>query len=89
MSKKVKVQAPKLMPYPKEQEMRCGCKVSWYYYELEADAKTAAAAARHNSAILANQGYDFGYQAPGWHIDSTQSWFPGLFEVCIPQLNQR
>lgn len=52
-------------PYPPSQSERSGNKVAWYTYTRKADAEIAAAAARHNAAIMAEQGFDFGYQVPG------------------------
>lgn len=79
----------KLMSYPQPVDSRCGCKVSWNYYADHEQAKAAAVAAEHNAEILADQGYDFGYQCPG-HIKlmsgHTGEWarYNGLFEVCLP-----
>lgn len=75
-----KVKTSKLMPYPPCQDERVGCKVSWYTYVNEADAKEASRAAEHNARILEAQGYDFGYQAPG-HVSKQPD---GRFEVTIP-----
>ena len=51
--------------YPKPIKSECGCKVSWYYYDNEADARAAADVAEHNAEIMYQEGYDFGYQCPG------------------------
>ena len=74
-------------PYPPHQAMRSGCKVSWYYYAKEDDAKKAAEVAKHNAAIQSSLGYDFGYQSPGYSIQLMGANWPdyaGLWEVCIP-----
>lgn len=42
-----------------------GCKVCWYTYATEAEAIAASLVARHNAAIDAAAGYDFGFQSPG------------------------
>ena len=81
----------KLQEYPTHQHVRSGCKVSWLYYAKEEDARKAAAAAKANAKILAAQGFDFGYQSPGY-IDkladdlSIKEWseYAGMYEVCIP-----
>lgn len=74
-------------PYPPYQRVRTGCKVSWYYYAKKEDAEQAAEVAKHNAAIQASLGYDFGYQSPGYSIQLMgDSWpsYQGLWEVCIP-----
>lgn len=74
-----------LKSYPKPAETRTGIKVSWYYFDNESDAKACSEAARYNGAILAGQGYDFGYQAPGAiHGPGKQNFYPELWEVVIP-----
>lgn len=68
-------------PYPPEQDLRSGCKVSWYYYDSREDADACAKVAKHNARIALSEGYDFGYCGPGsvsW-VESRQQW-----EVCIP-----
>lgn len=70
----------KHLPYPKEDDSRCGCKVSWYIYKDRAAAEEAAKAAKHNARIDAARGYDFGFQSPG----SISKLEDGRFEVCIP-----
>lgn len=67
-------------PYPIAKHEESGCKVGWLTYDKEEDAKTASKAARYNAEILAAQGYDFGYQAPG-EIRRTSA---GEFVVVIP-----
>jgi hypothetical protein len=42
-----------------------GCKVGWYTYDNEAEAKAASAQAARDAARMARQGYDFGYQVVG------------------------
>lgn len=78
--------------YPKRQGWRGGCKVSWYYYAREADARHAAEAAVHNGKIQEGLGYDFGYCCPGevrkMPDDNPAPYgkpeLKGLWEVCIP-----
>jgi hypothetical protein len=79
-----------IQQYPQHQAVRGGGKVSWLYYADREDAEKAAAAARVNAEILAQRGYDFGFQEPG-AIDQIgdvpdPSWekYVGLYEVCIP-----
>lgn len=81
-----KAEKPRYMPYPKEQGLRVGIKVSWYYYDDEADAKKAAKAAQHNAVIQAEQGYDFGYMMPGAirKMPPNVAENAGRWEVCIP-----
>lgn len=62
-----------------EVRQRSGCKVGWYYYADEATAQRAAKIARHNAAIDAGQGYDFGYCSPG----SVRKMQDGTYEVCV------
>lgn len=69
--------------YPEPKERRIGIKVKWYYYDNEADAKTAAEVARKQADYQASRGYDFGYQSPG-SIRRHQDWYPGLIEVTLP-----
>lgn len=45
---------------------RSGCKVGWDTYDDEAEAQAASARAREQAVKLARQGYDFGYQMPGY-----------------------
>lgn len=80
--------APTYMPYPKEDGLRSGIKVSWHYYKDRAAAEQCSEAARHNGIIQENLGYDFGYCMPG-SIDvvGDNRGMPeriGWFEVCIP-----
>jgi hypothetical protein len=74
--------------YPQHQNVRSGCKVSWYYYAKKEDAEKAAEVAKHNAQIQASLGYDFGYQSPGYRVELIgDNWGPeykGLWEVCIP-----
>ncbi len=67
------------LPYPKEDDFRGGCKVSWLIYSDKAVAEEAAKAAKHNARIDAARGYDFGFQSPG-SIDERKD---GRYEVCI------
>lgn len=75
--------APAYKDYPKSDEQRSGIKVSWLYYKDRAMADEAAVAAKHNAAIQASLGYDFGYCSPGY-VTAHQEFHPGMFEVCIP-----
>jgi hypothetical protein len=68
------------MTYPKEDDSRSGCKVGWLIYKDRELAEVAAKAAKHNSILDAQRGYDFGYQCPG----SISKLNDGRFEVCIP-----
>lgn len=76
------------LPYPKNDGMRSGIKVSWYYYKSRDAARDASMAAAHNARIQENLGYDFGYCAPG-SIEQVgenrgMPQYLGMFEVCIP-----
>jgi Neuraminidase (sialidase) len=71
-------------PYPQHQNVRSGCKVSWYYYAKKEDAEKAAEVAKHNAAIQWELGYDFGYCSPGSIRLSDWEDYKGLYEVCIP-----
>lgn len=72
-------------PYPIPQATRSGCKVTWYYYDKEADAIAAAAAAKFNRVEREAQGYDFGYQSPGAPPTMTLAGAnAGKWQVCIP-----
>jgi hypothetical protein len=85
--KRQKREAPKYMPYPPHDDVRSGCKVGWYYYKSHEAAEQCATAARHNAAIQASLGYDFGYQSPGSITQCNENHWPeydGLYEVCIP-----
>lgn len=68
------------LPYPKEEKIVTGCKVSWLYYKTREEAEEAAKAAEHNAVLYMQRGYDFGYCSPG-SIDETDD---NLFKVCIP-----
>jgi hypothetical protein len=75
--------------YPKPDDQRSGCKVSWYYYKDRAAAEACAAAAKHNAVIQESHGYDFGYCAPGSITQITKAYggsdqMIGMFEVCLP-----
>jgi hypothetical protein len=87
MAKKPRAKTYDYKSYPEYQALRSGCKVSWYYYAKKEDAEKAAEAARHNAAIQASLGYDFGYQSPGYRVELKGAEWPqyqGLWEVCIP-----
>jgi hypothetical protein len=66
--------------YPAFVSRRTGCKVSWLRYKTLAEAEQASDAAKHNAKIVANLGFDFGYQSPGEIIKMDS----GLYEVVIP-----
>lgn len=71
--------------YPPPQATRSGAKVTWYYYDKEADALAAAEAAKFNRRTREQQGYDFGYQSPGAPPRlMTVGPNDGKWEVCIP-----
>lgn len=75
----------KWMPYPKEDAIRSGIKVSWHYYRNKADAEKCAKAAKHNAVRQMELGYDFGYCAPGSiYGPGQQNFHPDMWEVCIP-----
>jgi len=72
---------------PKEDGLRCGCKVSWKYYRDKAVAEKAGKVAEHNARIDASQGYDFGYCCPGSvtlvkGYKGEYAQFNGMYEVC-------
>lgn len=73
-------------PYPKPVETRVGIKVEWAFYSDEATARVCAEAARSNAAILAADGYDWGYQSPGTvtQIAEEAGELAGLWRVVIP-----
>lgn len=72
------------MKYPSEDDMECGCKVSWNYYRDEGKAKKCAEAAKHNASIQRSQGYDFGYCMPGSIEKVGKGERAGMFRVCLP-----
>ncbi len=59
---------------------KVGCKVSWYTFKNEDDAKKASEIAEHNAAIDASHGYDFGFQCPGQIVKEKD----GTFTVTFP-----
>jgi hypothetical protein len=65
--------------YPTPVDRRGGCKVSWNYYDNEADAKQASAVAIQEAEYVAELGYDFGYCSPG-----SIALVNGRYEVCLP-----
>tara|TARA_R100000406_G_scaffold77679_1_gene58358 strand:+ start:56 stop:265 length:210 start_codon:yes stop_codon:yes gene_type:complete len=65
--------------YPKPDDIRTGFKVSWFLYSNLEDAERAAALAREVMKAKLEQGYDFGYQMPGFIEKSEQG-----YEVTIP-----
>lgn len=76
-------------PMPEPVSRRMGCKVGWYYYRTEAEARAASPIAVHNGRIAAGEGYDFGYCCPG-SVEKLTSDAPhgrpelkGLWEVCV------
>ena len=58
---------------------KVGCKVSWYSFKNEDDAKKASAIALHNAAIDASHGYDFGYLCPGAIVKEEDGTFTVIF----------
>lgn len=71
-------------PYPRPVKTQVGIKVEWGYYADEATARACADAARSNAAILAAEGYDWGYQVPGAVTLTAEGQFAGLWRVTIP-----
>lgn len=71
--------------YPSPVDIRSGCKVGWYYYKDEKDAKKAAKKAKSEAARMSCQGYDFGFMCPGtitfMRIEGPHH---GMWEVCVP-----
>ena len=59
---------------------KVGCKVSWYTFKNEDDAKKASEIAEHNAAIDASHGYDFGFQCQGQIVKEKD----GTFTVTFP-----
>ena len=53
------------MKYPKAIKQECGCKVSWLYYDNQADAERASDIAEAEAIELEKEGFDWGYQTPG------------------------
>tara|TARA_R100001163_G_C4974548_1_gene133147 strand:- start:272 stop:499 length:228 start_codon:yes stop_codon:yes gene_type:complete len=51
--------------YPKPIRFEVGCKVSWYTYATEEEAKVVSAIADLEAIKQARQGFDFGYCCPG------------------------
>ena len=70
--------------YPKPFAYRGGCKVDWYYYQTEDEARVASKAAYHNRDIMRDQGYEWGYQSPGGVELVKDGPHAGLWEVVIP-----
>ena len=56
-----------------------GCKVSWYNFKTEEDAKKASEIAKHNAEIDASRGYDFGYCCPGEIVKEEDGTFTVTF----------
>ena len=54
---------------------KVGCKVSWYTFKNEDDAKKASEIAEHNAAIDASHGYDFGFP-PDTNIRTAWGLYP-------------
>jgi hypothetical protein len=69
---------------PKPVARRSGCKVGWWYYATETEARAAAVIAEANGDWGASQGYDFGFCSPGTvkRVTETDSEHNGLWEVC-------
>lgn len=57
---------PKLRPYPPYKSIRHGAKVSWHTYADEKTAKAAAKIAEYNADTLERDGFDWGFQNPGY-----------------------
>lgn len=74
----------KWRPYPPPVQTQVGCKVEWGFYADEATARACADAARSNAAILAAEGYDWGYQTPGAVTQIAEGELAGLWRVTIP-----
>lgn len=70
--------------YPLPAERRIGCKVRWFYYTSEEDAKKAADVARREAVHRSDQGYDFGYMCPGSIQPHLTGPYAGMWEVCLP-----
>ena len=87
---KKKTKTPAFKNYPEPVTQRGGCKVSWYYYKTESEARTCSEAAAWNREIKAGLGYDFGYCWPGTvkRMDHPAPYgepqYEGLWEVCLP-----
>ena len=64
---------------PEHEVKRVGCKVSWYSFKNEEDAKKASEIALNNAAIDASHGYDFGYLCPGAIIKEEDGTFTVIF----------
>lgn len=75
---------PAYAAYPATRYIEVGYKVGWRYYDNRADAEECAEAARHNAAIQAGLGYDFGYCSPGSITKMVEGRYAGYYEVCIP-----
>lgn len=72
------------MNYPKPDESRCGCKVSFYYYKDEDLANQAVTLAQEEGKRMWSQGYDFGYRSPGEKSLIKAGPWAGMWEVVIP-----
>lgn len=73
--------------YPTPVRHRGGCKVSWNYYRLESEARQCARIAVENAVIAQEEGFEFGYCAPGSVRrvrDEFGGMYRGLWEVCLP-----
>ena len=51
--------------YPKPLRFDVGCKVSWYTYQTEKEAKAVSAIAQKEAVKLAQEGFAVGYCWPG------------------------
>jgi hypothetical protein len=51
---------------PEAVKVEVGCKVAFYYYASEAEARIAGAVFKQEAVVQASKGYDFGYQVPGY-----------------------
>jgi hypothetical protein len=80
-----KTKAAPSFVYPKSQGERSGSKVAWLYYTKREDAVLAADVAKLEAKYMEAQGYDFGYQAPGYSVEEVkEGGHAGMFEVCVP-----
>ena len=66
--------------YPKPLRHEVGCKVSWYTYATEEEAKRVSKIAEQDAAELRAEGFDFGYLRPG----DIRKEDDGTFTVVIP-----
>lgn len=62
---------------PEAVKVEVGCKVAFYYYASEAEARVAGEVFKKEAVVKAQQGYDFGYQVPGYGgaVKSQGLWY--------------